>query len=213
MQLSDILEEHSLKNMSKKTNISEENIENILKKKFENIERVKAMGFISIIEREFNANLSALRGEAQAYYDEFGNAEKGIVVGVPFTVHKKGKSKFFLVVVFVLLAIASWYFLTQYDKTHFNTLEPLDEASIVETVETEGTSEEGSDIMQTIKEKWQSIVNGDEEAVEIQNAVEVDETPAMETAVEIVEPEQTVVQEPEESNATQVDAGDLNETV
>src|SRR5690554_5773051 len=113
MQLSDILEEHTLKNISKKTNISEENIEYLLEKRFEKIERVKAVGFISIIEREFNADLGALKNEAQAYYAEQIPPDESIIVTGMLIEEKRGKSKWFLFVVLALLAYASWYFVTQ----------------------------------------------------------------------------------------------------
>ena len=127
MQLNDILEEHSLKNISKKTNISEDNIEYLLERKFEKLERVKAMGFISIIEREFKANLATLRNEAQDYYAEHDNADRGIVVTGKLIEEKRGKSKWLFFIVLILLAYASWYFVTQYDKSHLNTLQPAKE--------------------------------------------------------------------------------------
>lgn len=204
MQLSDILEEHSLKNISKKTNISEENIENILEKKFENIDRVKTMGFLSIIEREFNADLSALRSEAQSYYATYGDGDRGVVVGVPFSVEKKGKSQWLFIVVFVLLAVASWYFLTQYDKTHFNALQPFSEETTVEATESESVSEEEMDILQTIKHKWQSIVNDEDEAIVIQNVPIEEKESTVDTVVEVVDPMEHAKQKPEETNVARV---------
>lgn len=128
MQLNDILEENSLKQISKKTKISEENIEKLLEKRFDKFDRVKAMGFLSIIEREFGIKLDELREEAIRYYAEHSAQSEGITVGLPISSSsKKGKSKWFLVVVFALLAYASWYFVTQFDKTHLNTLLPSSE--------------------------------------------------------------------------------------
>ena len=206
MQLSDILEEHSLKNISKKTNISEENIENILEKKFEKIDRVKAMGFLSIIEREFRADLGELRSEAQAYYAEHDTVDRGVVVGVPFSLEKRGKSKSLFIIVFILLAAASWYFLTQYDKTHFNALQPHNnEEVIAKDTESEGVSQEEVDIMQAIKQKWKNIVNDEKkEGLTSDSSVETEMQSAIESVDEMVEPVDADTQKPEETNVARV---------
>lgn len=136
MQLNDILEEHSIKQISKKTKISEENIERLLEKRFDKLDRVKAIGFLSIIEREFGIKLDTLKQEANNYYAEHIVHDQGVIVGVPLTSSKRGKSKWFLIIVFALLAYASWYFVTQFDKTHLNTLLPTtdDVTKMVENV-------------------------------------------------------------------------------
>ena len=130
MQLNDILEENSVKAISQKTKISEDNLENLLAKKFENLKKVKTLGFISIIEREYNADLNALREEAQEYYGA-SNEDQSITLGLPVVEEKKGKSKFFMLVVFALLGYATWYFLTQFDKKNLSEIIPfIDEATI-----------------------------------------------------------------------------------
>ena len=124
MQLNDILEENSVKAISQKTKISEENLENLLAKRFENLKKVKTMGFISIIEREYNADLSAIREEAQAYYADAGE-DRSVTLGMPIVEEKKGTSKIFLLIIFGLLGYATWYFLTQFDKKTFERTHSL----------------------------------------------------------------------------------------
>ena len=203
MQLNDILEEHSLKNISKKTNISEDNIEYLLERKFEKLERVKAMGFISIIEREFKANLATLRNEAQDYYAEHDNADRGIVVTGKLIEEKRGKSKWLFFIVLILLAYASWYFVTQYDKSHLNTLQPVKEEVEEGTNGMENSSE--LDIIHTIKQKWNDIVSKDQKDVTVLDAeIQVDQNEVSETAVEIVEPVVAEEEKPEETNVARV---------
>lgn len=205
MQLSDILEEHSLKNISKKTNISEENIENLLEKRFENIERVKTMGFISIIEREFNADLATLRSEAQAYYAEQDTDESGIIVSGMLIEQKRGKSKWLIFIVLLLLAYASWYFVTQYDKSHFNPLQPFKEEVEEQTVGMENGTGSDLDIIHTIRQKWNEIVNSDKkEATVTETQLQGEEAEVSEAVVEVIEPVEAEEEKPEETNVARV---------
>jgi len=121
MQLNEILEENSVKAISKRTNISEDNIETLLASDFDTLKKVKTLGFISIIEREYKADLSALREQALSHYAQY-NGEESVTLGLPLTEEKRGKSKLFLLFVFVLLGYASWYLFTQFDKKQLSEL-------------------------------------------------------------------------------------------
>jgi hypothetical protein len=121
MQLSEILEENTIKSISQKTKIPEDNLENLLAANFDALKKVKALGFISILEREYHADLSQLKEEALAFYSQ-GKEDHSITVGSPIMEEKKGKSKLFLLFVLVLLGYASWYFFTQFDKKHLSEL-------------------------------------------------------------------------------------------
>jgi len=124
MQLNDILEENSVKAIGKKTKISENNLENLLEKRFENLKKVKTLGFISILEREYAADLTALREEAYAYYNAL-NDDKSVMLSIPIVEEKREKSKIFLFAILLLLGYATWYFLTQFDKKNLSELIPF----------------------------------------------------------------------------------------
>ncbi len=126
MQLNEILEENSITAISKKTNISEENIEALLASDFDKLKKVKTFGFISILEREYKADLSALKEQALSHYAETAD-EDSIAMGLPIMEEKKGKSKLFIVFVLLLLGYASWYFFTQLDKKQLSGLLPFSE--------------------------------------------------------------------------------------
>ncbi len=132
MQLNDILEENSVRAISQKTKISEDNLENLLAKKFENLKKVKTLGFISIIEREYNADLSAFREEAKEYYEDV-HEDQRVTLGHPIMEEKKSKSKFFMLVIFALLGYATWYFLTQFDKKNLSEIIPFIDESTIES--------------------------------------------------------------------------------
>ncbi len=134
MQLNEILEENTIKGISQKTKISEENLENLLAANFDAIKKIKALGFISILEREYDADLSQLKEEALAYYSQ-GKEDRSFTVVQPMDEEKRGKSKLFLLLVLALLAYASWYFFTQFDKKHLSELIPfIDEQKIENSV-------------------------------------------------------------------------------
>ena len=156
MQLNDILEENSVKAISQKTKISEENLENLLAKRFENLKKVKTMGFISIIEREYNADLSAIREEAQAYYADAAE-DRSVTLGMPIVEEKKGTSKIFLLIVLGLLGYATWYFLTQFDKKHLSELIPFVDEATIESFMGEDKSKSDVDALSIAKVSTEKV--------------------------------------------------------
>ena len=174
MQLNDILEENSIKMISQRTKISEENLENLVAKKFENLKRIKTLGFISIIEREYKADLTAVRDEAYEYYGAL-KEDRSVTLGRPVMEEKKGTSKLFLLSIFLLLGYVTWYFLTQFDKKHLSQLIPfIDEETIESFV---GKNESPKDIAEDL-----SIVKVTTEA----KKVEEPEIPNTQNTVEEV---------------------------
>ena len=144
MQLNEILEENSVKSISQKTKISEDNLENLLARNFDVLMKIKTLGFISIMEREYKADLSALREEALEYYASH-KEDHAFSVAVPIKEEKKGRSKLFLVVVLALLGYATWYFFTQFDKKHLRGLIPFKNEQTIESsvaVEDEAVKED-----------------------------------------------------------------------
>jgi len=129
MQLKEILEENSVKSISQKTNISEINIDALVAADFDKLKKVKTLGFISILEREYKADLSAFKEQALEYYAD--NIEKeSVTLGLPLDEEKKGSSKWFKLLILILIAYTVWYFFTQFDKTMLTDLLPLSEDKI-----------------------------------------------------------------------------------
>jgi hypothetical protein len=129
MQLNEILEENSIGSISQKTNIAEDNLDALVTGEFHKLKRVKTMGFISIIEREFKADLSALKEQALEYYESHNEVER-VTLGLPLPEEKKGKSIWFRLFILALIAYTVWYFFTQFDKTMLSDLLPLSEETI-----------------------------------------------------------------------------------
>ena len=124
MQLNDILEENSIKAISDRTKIPEENLEYLIGLEFDTLTRVKALGFISILEREYNADLSALREQAVEYYGQ-SRPEHLFPIGQPIIDEHGSKPKGLIIFIILLLVFSSWYFFTQFDKKNLNDLIPF----------------------------------------------------------------------------------------
>jgi len=154
MQLNELLEENSTQTISQRTNIAEENIERLINNDFGAIKRVKTLGFISILEREYKIDLSKLREAALAYYDQHSENES-VTLGLPIVQERKGRSKWLWLVVVLLLGYASWFFFTQFDQSQLKNLLPFNEVKSVENEilpDNAGSNEELS-IKQVITEE------------------------------------------------------------
>jgi len=131
MQLDEIVQNQTISEISKQTNISEDNIDALLNSDFERIKRVKMMGFISIFEREYGADLSALKKEAIAYYESH-RADESVTLGLPISEPKKGKSKILMLLVFFLIIYAVWYAYVNFDKEKLNAILPETVSQFIE---------------------------------------------------------------------------------
>jgi hypothetical protein len=129
MQLNEILEEHTIKAISEKTNISESNIDALVSSDFQKMNRVQAMGFLSIMEREYHADLSELRTEATEYY-KGTRKDESITLGLPQAPEKKGKSKFFMFIIFIMIGFAVWYAFINFDKVKLSSILPFSEEEL-----------------------------------------------------------------------------------
>jgi len=133
MQLNDILEENSIKAISDKTKIPEENLEYLVASEFDALTKVKTLGFISILEREYKADLSAIREHALEYYGQ-SRDEHLFPVGQLVMDEHRSKSKVLIIFILILLGFSSWYFFTQFDKKHLNQLIPFMDDQKIESL-------------------------------------------------------------------------------
>jgi len=159
MQLNEILEENTVKAISTKTNIAENNIDALVAADFEKLKRVKTMGFISILEREYNADLSALKEQALEYYNAHHSNER-VTLGVPMPAEeKKGKSKWFMLIVLFLIVYAIWYAFNFLDKEKLNAMLPFSEETLSEMIIPGEKSNIGKDTKEDMDVKELSIEN------------------------------------------------------
>ena len=134
MQLNEVLEENSVRSISQRTNISESNLDALVAGDFDTLKRVKTFGFISILEREYKADLSALKEQALEYYEN-NSENESVTIGLPLPEEKKGLPAWFKLFILILIAFTVWYFFTQFDKTQLSDLLPLSEVPTVSDTE------------------------------------------------------------------------------
>lgn len=105
MNLENVLEENSVESISKKTNISVDNLKKLFERDFSAFKKVQALGFISILERDYGLDLSALKQECKDY---FVDDEEDVKISI-YQVKPKGKGRwlFFIFLLFLLAAVAS----------------------------------------------------------------------------------------------------------
>jgi len=109
MQLNELIEKEGLENISLKTNISLENLQNLQNETFEKLNRVKSLGFINILEREYSVQLEEIREKIKEYFDDHHSAKDDEVVMLsPDRVEESGSGFFKWLVIFAIL-YGLWY--------------------------------------------------------------------------------------------------------
>ncbi len=126
MPLNEIVEKYTIEEVCFKTNISKNNLQALLSEDFNKIPRIQAIGFISIIERELNVDLSEFKKDAIEFYS--GESEdNGVAMHYAVPEEKKEKSSWFKTIVILLIIYAVWYAYTNLDKEKLNTVIPYAE--------------------------------------------------------------------------------------
>ncbi|WP_292660133.1 hypothetical protein [Nitratifractor sp.] len=119
MQLNEILEEHSLESISERTRIAPQNLEALIHGDWERLRKVQALGFLSILEREYGVDLSPKREECRAYFESHAPNDKAISVTAEEVTHT-GKHRFVKVLTLLILlglAYGSWYLFVEKNRT------------------------------------------------------------------------------------------------
>jgi hypothetical protein len=80
MRLNELIDSESIEKVSGKTNISIANIEFLLNENFERLNRVKALGFLLIFEREYrDIDVQELRERIKLYFEEAQVSSENVV--------------------------------------------------------------------------------------------------------------------------------------
>ena len=113
--------DYSLQTISDKTNISIENLEKLSNKEWDKFKRTQAIGLITIIEREFNEDLSDLKEEAIAYFKEHTKKEPDRPIDLVDAASVSGGgsrviSNIITIVTLCAIGYAGWYYFAE-DKT------------------------------------------------------------------------------------------------
>ncbi len=103
MLFNELIETDGIEGVSSKTNISTVNLGYLVEEDFSRLNRVKALGFLLILEREYkDIDVSGLRERIKTYYDEHRPSDDKVVMVAKDSVEGGGFSFFKL---FILLAL------------------------------------------------------------------------------------------------------------
>jgi len=105
MLFNEIIETDGIEGVASKTNISTVNLGYLLEENFEKLNRVRALGFLLILEREYqDIDVTESREKIKAYYDENGPVDDKVVMVAMDSVEGGGFSFFKLFIILTLFA-------------------------------------------------------------------------------------------------------------
>ena len=138
MELNEIIEEYGLETIARRAKISVENIERITHRDFRMITQVKALGFISILSREFNTDLSSLKQECREYYaihnkDDDSNSIT-IVPYASMDEPSKVMSKIFSFIILFSIGYGAWYLFVDNNQNDSVIVTDANSSSFIESV-------------------------------------------------------------------------------
>jgi len=81
--LDSIIEKYGLDAISKKTKISKKNLEKLLKKEFGSFSKPMALGFVSILEREYKQNFSDMKEDITKWFEDNSKSCENDIVFPP----------------------------------------------------------------------------------------------------------------------------------
>ncbi len=113
MLFNEIIDTHGIEGVSSKTNISTINLGYLVEEDFKRLNRVKALGFLLILEREYKEiEITALREKVKTYYDEHKPTDDKVVMVARNSV-EGGDFSFFKLFIILALLGGGYYLYTE----------------------------------------------------------------------------------------------------
>lgn len=113
MQFNELIEQEEIGKVAIKTTISQNNLNYLVSEDFENLSRVKALGFLVILEREYKElEVSELRERVKLYFEN-NKPDYDNVIVISETSSTQGGFSFFKWFVILGILFGSWYLYTQ----------------------------------------------------------------------------------------------------
>ena len=113
MLFNELIEQEGLETVVSKTNISSENLNRLLNEEFDKLNRVKALGFLLILEREYkDIDVSELREKIKLYYEDHAPTDEKVVM-VPVNSTTGGGFSFFKLFIIATILGGGYYLYTQ----------------------------------------------------------------------------------------------------
>ena len=130
-----LLREIGAQTIHNETHISREYVQAIIHESFDGLSSVQFIGFVSILEREYNVDLSELKSKGRAHFNEEENKseEPKKIFMIPKT-EKSNTSKYIFLVLGVILGLL--YYIFVYQSSVSPDVESLDNTTIEHAQET-----------------------------------------------------------------------------
>jgi len=164
MLFNEIMDTHGIEGVASKTNISTVNLGYLMEEDFARLNRVKALGFLLILEREYKEiDVTDLRDRIKTYYDKHRPSDEKVVMVAKDSVEEGGFSFLKLFIVLALLG-GSYYFYTQgkLDSLIDNIEEKKDFFDDKKALESNVTEDDASKVL---------VKNSDEKSVLIETPI------------------------------------------
>jgi len=114
MQLNELIEQESLEKVASKTTISKDNLNYMVDENFEKLSRVKALGFLVILEREYKElEVSEYRERVKLFFEDNQPDHDNVIVLTETPAINKGGFSFFKWFVILGILFGAWYLYTQ----------------------------------------------------------------------------------------------------
>ena len=141
MQLDELIDKQTIESIAQKTNITAEVISRLQNRDFAELKKTQALGAISILEREFNIDLSPLRQECKTYFEDKDALENGVTALKPIAKDKRSYSRIASFLLLILLASGAWYFFTEYYEKKVELLDGQENKTLAGMKNTENETE------------------------------------------------------------------------
>jgi len=167
----EFLKNLSISDISARTFIHEMELRKFLNAQFDGINKTKAMGFIQILQREFNIDLSDLRSQYLAYYDEQGG---DISTPRPSMImdevkHEERKKGFFSFILLLGAIGAIAYLVNKYDLLNFTSPHDIKTAEVLNNKEVKDIQQNLQKLTQPQKPEIVQEVKKEEKVVASEN--------------------------------------------
>ena len=114
MLFNELIDKQGIEGVTSKTNISTVNLTYLVNEDFEKLNRVKALGFLLILEREYkDIEVAELREKIKAYYEEHKPEDDNVVMVATSSTTGGGNFSFFKWFVILALLGGGYYLYTQ----------------------------------------------------------------------------------------------------
>ena len=114
MQLNELIEQEGIEKVAIKTTISQDNLNYLLNENFEKLSRVKALGFLLILEREYKElEVSELREHIKLFFENNQPEYDNVIVVSRTPSTDNGGFSFFKWFVILGILLGGWYLYTQ----------------------------------------------------------------------------------------------------